>query len=323
MECAMLYHTEILVGLFVILGCFQSAGLASLFVVDVHHQYHVTILEWIMTICLAITTTYEIHIISLSILTLVAHSVLGVMQFFIGVVLPLLFCQTAQVTSVKARPLQRTPILALGLFLLVLGLQCVGKLFDWQSRFCLALLVVVYVSTIRTTAAVMAIRHNTNHSTLRQRLLSFPIRNGQQDAQLLAFAATFFVICPFLVAGKIVALISEPDRAGLIEELSAADIDFADYLPSSGLRAVTIHLLLPIAIRVGWVHFQILKVGPNHDDKSEKVDIQPNMVAKLRVASMVVTILFLGPSLFQMGQGFGAGNLLVALSWLECLFLPF
>lgn len=299
LECAMLYHLEVLIGMFAVLGCLKSAG------VDVLVQTSWWMSEGIMitgAICLAAKTTYEVRLLTLFTLTLVANFALEILLLLFGVIIPRILFPPSPDVSYQ---FYRIRFFALGLFLLLLGLQCVGKLFDWQSRFCLSLLCAIYIATINTAIVV------TSKATSGGRCAQLVHPGAQREGKrLLAFASTFSLVCPSVVAGKVVALLS----AKTLTTLGEREIP-QEFLPSTGLGTIVIRLLLPITLRLAWVHSQ------------QKISTDPKRAKEwgeiLRASLLGMVILYLSPSLFQMGQSYRSGDLIAAISWIECFCLPF
>ena len=249
-----------------------------------------------VTICLAAGTTYEVHWVTLVILVLVANFVLELLQFVLGTILPRLLFPASPDLSHQC---YRIRFFALGLFLLLLGLQSVGKLFDWQTRLCLSLLGAIYIATINSAVAMAS--HPGGH-------------------RLLAFASTFFLVCPSVVAGKIMALLS---MKNLTTIPGAKDFPL-EFRPSSGLWTLTLRMVLPIGLRLAWLHYQ-QKISTSSSSGRAAVDSckLPNKGDRVRASLMGLAILYAGPSLFQMGQSYRAGDLMAVISWIECVCLPF
>ena len=290
LESAMLYHLEVLVGLFVVLGCFKSAGIGCLWNTG---WWVMEGVQMMVTICLAAGTTYEVHWVTLVILVLVANFVLELLQFVLGTILPRLLFPASPDLSHQC---YRIRFFALGLFLLLLGLQSVGKLFDWQTRLCLSLLGAIYIATINSAVAMAS--HRDGH-------------------RLLAFASTFFLVCPSVVAGKIMALVSTKNLTTIP---GARDFPL-EFRPSSGLWTLTLRMVLPIGLRLAWVHYQ-QKFNSTSSSAGRALE-QPNKGDRVRASLMGLAILYAGPSLFQMGQSYRAGDLMAVISWIECVCLPF
>ena len=295
----MLYHLEVLIGLFAVLGCLKSAGIGAL----VQSSWWMS--EGIMmigTICLAWNTTYEVHLLTLITLTLVANFALEMLLMLFGVIIPRILFPPSPDVSYQ---FYRIRFFALGLFFLLLGLQCVGKLFTWQSRLCLSLLCAIYIATINTAIVVTAGATSRGGYTVL-----IPSGAQREGIHLLAFASTFSLVCPSTVAGKIVALLS----AKTLTTLEGREIP-RDLLPSTGLGTITIRLVLPVTLRLIWVHYQ------------QKTSTEPKRASGggdiLRMCWLGMSILYLSPSLFQMGQSYRSGDLLAAISWIECFCLPF
>lgn len=268
MESAMLYHLELLVGMFVALGCFHSIGTKFL-------GYDLSVFQLLTTICLAARTNYQIHLGTVALLALVANVLFRLLHWVMGVTLPSLLNRSGM-AGLRQR-LKRVQFLTAGIFLGVLGLQCNFELFGWPTRFCLALLFAVYFGTI-ATAIVTA--------------------EDQQSTGLVSFAATFLLLCPFLVAGKIIALLSETSATTLPVR----------YSPDRGLLILAGKLLLPIVFRVAFHHSVEARRGTAEE--------------QMRGVMMTLAIVYFGLSLFQIGEGYRAGNLLATISWMECFFLP-
>lgn len=299
MESAMLYHLEVLVGLFVVLGCFQCAGLGCLFLGydNPTIQRRMRLLPLVTTICLATRTNYELHWLSLVVLTLVANVVLWILQWILGVGLP----NMIRTPTALSKSMSHIRLFSMGIFFLLLGLQTVGKLFAWKTRFCTALLLAVYISTLCSTIALSSSSRLSKPSTDVLR----------EDARLVAFTSTFFLVCPCIVTGKIVALLSTM-RSGAPEGIPA------EYLPDTGLVDLATKLLLPIILRLGWLHFVQTRPDEQSPSKPDTRPAPPSFLDFLRALLMSVATLYFGPSLFQMGQGYRAGELLIAICWLEC-----
>jgi hypothetical protein len=293
----MLYHLEVLVGLFVVLGCFQCAGLGCLFLgyANPTIQRRMQLLPLVTTICLATRTNYELHWLSLVVQILVANVVLQILQWILGVGLPSML----RTSKPMSKCMSHVRLISIGTFLLLLGLQTVGKLFAWKTRFCLAILFAVYISTMSSTIVLSAFsRRNKPYTDILR-----------EDARLVAFAATFFLACPFLVAGKMMALLSTR-KSGVLEGIPA------EYLPDTGLVDLTTKLLLPIVLRLCWLH--LVQARPESPSKADMRPVPPSFLDFLRALLMSITTLYMGPSLFQMGQGYRAGELLIVICWLEC-----
>lgn len=263
MEAAMLYHLELLVGLFVFLGCFHSIDTS--FVGQ-------PLTPLMTTICIVAKTNYQIHVLGLLVLTLVANTAFFLLQWmlrFVG------SCLYATPTLEKLR---RVRFLTTGTWFLVLGLLCVGKFFGWPARICLAFLFAVYVGTLGTAVAIV---------------------EEEPQSTTTPLATTFSLLCPFLVAGKIVALLAVKDPASNLPE---------EYWPDRGLLMLSLKLLLPMALRMLFHHCLF----------SKRAQAEETM----RAVVLTLSIIFWGLSLFQIGQGYQAGDLLATVCWAECLFLP-
>lgn len=307
LECAMLYHLEVLVGLFAVLGCLKSADFGSL------RSTKWFVLEgivMILAVYLATNTTYDVHLLTLITLLLVANLVLELLQLMFGVIIPRVLFPASPDTSDQ---FYRIRYFAVGLFLFLLGLQCVGKLFEWYSRLCLSLLFAVYMTTINTTMAVASKAMDNDGFSL----MIPSTRTRRQGSRLLTFTSTFSLVAPSLVAGKLVALLS----ATSLKSLGSKTIP-VNLLPSTGLGTTTIRLLLPLSLRLMWVHYQ-QKLKPPSVSTVTKSKRVGGMGELLRACLFGFVILYLGPSVFQMGQSFRSGELIAAVSWIECLCLPF
>ncbi|CAB9525191.1 GPI inositol-deacylase [Seminavis robusta] len=299
MESAMLYHLEVLVGLFVVLGCFQCAGIGCLYLGHPNPtiQWRMQVVPLLATICLAARTNYQLHWLSLVVLTLVANTVLWGLQWILAVAL----ARLPRTATPLSKTASRIRWFALGIFFLLFGLQCVGKLFAWKTRLSIGLLFAVYFATMASAVAFAASSRRTNPPT-------FVLRD---DARLVAFAATFFLACPCLVAGKFMALIATIGNEGIVP----TDIP-EEYLPDTGLGDLTTKLLLPIVMRLGWMH--VVQKRPESSATDEKRVVPPSFLDFARALLMTLAILSYARSLFQIGQGYRAGDLLVAICWLEC-----
>jgi hypothetical protein len=295
----MLYHLEVLVGLFVVLGCFQCAGLGCLFLGydNSTTQWRMQLLPLLTTICVATRTNFELHSLSLVVLTLVANVVLWILQWIIGVGLP----KMLRTPTALSKRMSHIRFFSIGIFFLLLGLQTVGKLFAWKTRFCMAMLFAVYIATMSSTIVLSSSSRLSKPSTDILR----------EDARLMAFTSTFFLVCPCIVTGKIMALLSTI-RSGAPE-----GIPF-EYLPDTGLVDLTTKLLLPIALRLGWLHFVQTRPDDPRPNTPDTRPVPPSFLDFLRALLMTIATLYFGPSLFQMGQGYRAGELLIAICWLEC-----
>ena len=302
-ESAMLYHLEVLVGLFVVLGCFQCAGLGCLFLgyENPTVQWRMQVLPLLTTIGLAFRTNYQLHWLSLIILTLVANSVLWILQWILGEGLPyIIICRPS--TTSTSKKLARIRLFSTGVFLLLLGLQTVGKLFVWKTRICLTLVVVVYISTM-STAVILA-----SSSALHAKQSTETLRD---DARLVAFASTFALTCPCVVAGKIMALIST------IKGETPDGIP-AEYRPDTGLLDMTTKLLLPIVLRLAWLHYVQTRPEEQRSNYADLRPVPPSLLDFLRALLMSMATVYIGRSLFSIGQGYRAEDLLIAICWLEC-----
>ena len=167
---------------------------------------------------------------------------------------------------------------------------------------------------------------STHNGTL---LLLF--RNGHYNARLLGWASTLLVICPFLVTGKIVALLAgenddnQKDTTSVTNESPSVVINglSPDFLPLTGLVQLTIWFVLPAGIQMAWLYSR-MRVGAlgTADGTENAAKLQPTLPL-VRCLFQLLAILYVGPSLFQMGRGYRAGDLMATISWLECFFLPF
>lgn len=269
MESTMLYHLELLLALFVVLGSFYSIGTGYV-------GYDLPKLQVLATICLAARTNYHIQLVSIAVMAFVANALLIFLNWVMGKVLPAILCASG-LLGLRQR-LKTVRFLTAGIFLVALGIQCFGKMFGWQSRLCLSLLFAVYFGTIATAIAIGAA--------------------DSYSSRLVSFAVIFFVLCPFLVAGKIIALWVEDTPDNLPRQ----------YNPEWGLLLLTAKLLVPVILRVTYHHCMETRLG--------------DLDEKMRAFHLALVIFYYGYSMFHIGQGYRAGDLLIVLSWLECFFLP-
>jgi hypothetical protein len=269
MESAMLYHLELLVGLFAVLGCFHTIGTRFM-------GYDLSAVKILATIYLASRSNYQIQLVSIAVLALVADGIHLVLQWVMGVVMASLLKRGAMLRLPQRR--KQIRFLTFGIFLVSFGLFCIGKVFSWQVRLILSFLLAIYFSTIATAIAVAAFE--------------------RQPPKIIPFAVTFFLLCPFLVAGKIMALLSEAPTSNLPSE----------YSPERGLLLLIAKLFLPITFKLVF----------HHSIESRRDDLDENM----RGVIMTSIILYFGLSLFEIGEGYRAGGLLALVAWLECFFLP-
>ena len=304
----MLYHLEVLVGLFAVLGCMKAAEFGFLMQTEWHVSEGITMF---LAVCLAARTTYEISLPAIVTLLLLANLALELLRLVFGIIIPrLLFPLSPDMSN----QLSRIRYFSLGLCLLLLGLQCVGKLFRWNCRFCLSVLCTIYIATINTAMVLTS----ENLDKLGHSTMSPATRTQRQGTRLLTFTSTFFLVAPSIVAAKIVALLSTRTLTGL----GGREIP-EELLPSMGLNTITIRLLLPIFLRLVWLHYQQNESTSTLVGRATKAKQVGGKGELLRSCLFGFFILNFGPSVFQMGESFRSGDLMAAVSWIECLCLPF
>jgi hypothetical protein len=303
----MLYHSEILVGMFVVLGCLYFADIGALAaVVRIENQQPLLLLvqavvPMTLTIFLALGTNYEIHRVSIVILTFIANSVFRLIQWILGTALPFLVCRGRDEPQQVAlsRRLWKLRLFIAGLFALVaVGLQAWAKT-SLQEALSIATWISVYLLAICSVVAVV-------QSTRR--------KNGEpnrQELHFLAFGSTLLLVFPFLVAGKLVAILSKHDDILLTSETT--NTLGTIYSPSSGLYNLMMRLLLPVGIKLVWLHF--------FDARTRYDKTWVNRIQSTRSVIIALAVAWYGPSLFRMGQGYRGGDLLATVSWMECVVL--
>jgi len=314
------------VGLYVLLACCKWAGLgwivadlvikqslAVTFVATAAAPWMMNAVPLTMAIGLATRTNYDIHVLSLAILALVAHAVQCLVQWvLVAAGWACIHSKQQNSSGNQDRPLLNVRLLSTGLCLLLLGVQCVGKFSHWRNRMYLSFIAAVYVCVLGTGIVIQGGMHHLSTAGSESQRTHVPSGNAHyfESSRWLGLSSLLFLMTPFLITGKVMALLSIWSLDGGDEAPSIVH-GIADFLPSSGLQSLTVFAFLPIGIRTAWYHH-----NPSIRFASTNIDTA-------RAAIMFVSILLAGPSLFQMGQGFRAGELLAVLGWVECFFLPF
>jgi len=307
LECSMLYHLEILVGMFVLIGCFKSAGIGCLLNIDNGWMLEGLLLG--VTTCIAARTGYQIHPVALFILSLVANSVLTLLQFLFGWLIPQLILPK-EVSNWNDQVI-RIRSVTIGCFVFLLGFQWIFTIGDWQTRFCLAFLGAVYIGIINAAIVVWG---NATRREERARLLFLAADGHQEGYRWLAFASTFALVLPFITLGKIIAVISRDSLPLTTDDSRITSLGFR---ASSGLWWLVLQVVLPVGLRLVRTH--LLLQSSNIEvflvEKMSQAD-----KAKAKATLIIILLLAQGPSLFEIGQSYRAGHLVATVSWIELFY---
>lgn len=297
----MLYHSEILLGLIVILGSLHFAGIDSLYPT----LTRIFPAQLAITFGLSLFTNYQVKKLTILVLVLLANAVFWFLCWILGSALPYLCCNSLRYNLSQQLRKIRMPIF--GCFCLLLGLQSIFKLGSWLSRFALSSIGATYLLAVSSVAAISSQRKRGNTVVqLRQR------------RRQLAFVAALFLISPFLLAGKIIAVLSSSSVSD--DGINGLESKF---LPTKGFLILAAQLFLPVAIQFVWLDLSFTKSDHTETKITKQYQYALRGLESMRSISMLLAIVAFGPSAIHMGQGYHAGTLLATLSWLDLFLNPF